>query len=563
MKKNLIVLFWVLSIAFLLRVYKLNTLPIGLYSDETSIGYNAFSLLKTGADEFGNKFPFTFVSFGDYKPPMSVWLDVPSVYLLGLNNFSVRLPSAISGLITILIVYLIAKEIFEKDINRNRILKYLPELAAFSLAISPWHILMTRSNMLVGEELMFTAAGFLFFLKGFKNNVYFFLSSISFSLAIYTYYGARITIFALLFILTLIYKREVYIKKKSLILPILIAIIILSPLIYSIFKNPYTLTGRAKTISIFYDQHINLKLWQAHTQDGSEYPVLLSRFFNNKPYLYLNDIVKRYLQHYTFDFLVLKGDTQIPFNMEKMGVVYLPSFIFFFIGMFYLLRYKKKESLALISYLAVSPIAASFTFMTPAANRSFNMVIPFSILSSVGILISIEYLSKYFSKRTAIVFIAISYSIYFAFFIHTYFFTIPNFYPQLWHYGRQELITKVSKVQNNFDKVIVSDSQGPAYIWFLFYQKYDPLSFRNSYKVNSVPDNFGFINITSFSKYIFIKPFDWATVEKNPRYLYIGFEQNIPDNWEGFQKEKHYSSEVIDKVLYPNGSTAFKLVKIN
>lgn len=562
MNKRFILIFAIVSLSFFLRIYKLNTIPNGLYSDETSLGYNAYSLLKTGKDEFGNKWPLTLKSFGDYKPPMSAWLGVPSVFVLGLNEFSVRLPSALAGSLTVLIVYFIVKEIFQDLIKKSDISKYLPEVSALLLAISPWHILFTRSNMLVGEEVMFTSSGLLFFLKGLKKPYFFILSGFSFVAAIYSYYGARITIFALLILLSIIFKKELLSMKKVLFLPILLSCLLLSPLIYSIAKNPSTLTGRAKTISIFYDQNINLKLWQAHTLDGPSYPTILSRFFNNKPYLYFNDVLMRYFQHFSLNFLVVTGDTQAPFRLEKMGVEYLPSFILFLIGLYYVIKNKTKKILALLSYLLVSPIAASFTFMTPAANRSLNLVITFNILAALGIIIVINHAKKLMGLKLATAILSTTFIISFIYFVNIYFYQIPENYPHLWHYGRKEMVKKVSNVENNYDNIIVSNSQGPAYIWFLFFNKFDPLSFSNSYKVNDVPDEFGFINVDSFNKYKFMKPFNWESVYKSEDNLYIGFENDIPDTWTGFQGGQAYVSKVIDKVFYPNGNTEFKLVQV-
>ncbi len=562
MKRRFLLIFLLVLLSLFLRIYKLGTIPNGLYSDEASLGYNAFALLSTGRDEFGNKWPITLKSFGDYKPPMSAWLDIPSVFVFGLNEFSVRLPSAVSGLITILIVYFISKELFKELIEKSDSYKYLPQVSALLIAISPWHILFTRSNMLVGEEAMFIAGGFLFFIKGLKAQYFFILSSIFFTAAIYTYYGARITIFCLMFLLLLIFKKELLKKKKPLAIAVICGATLLLPLFHSIIKNPSTLTGRAKTISIFYDQDIKLKLWKAHTLDGPNYPTILSRFFSNKPYLYLNNIFMRYLEHYSFSFLVVNGDSQTPFNLKRMGVEYLPSFLFFLVGSYFIIRNKTKKAMALLSYLLVSPVAASFTFMTPAANRSFNLVVPFNILCALGIVVCIIYAKKIIGNKFTISIISIIYTISLIFFVNTYFFQIPKNYPNLWHFGRKEMVKKISNIENNYNNIIVSNSQGPAYIWFLFYKKYNPSIFNNSHIINNMPDEYGFINVDSFNKYKFVKPFNWGTLTKSENDLYVGFENDIPDSWTGIQGGKVYTSKVIDRIFYPDGSTEFKFVEI-
>lgn len=85
-------LFLIVLLASLLRFYHFTSNPPGLNTDETAIGYNAYSILKTGKDEYSQKFPLAFRSFDDYKPPLYIYLTVPSVAIFGLNEFAVRFP---------------------------------------------------------------------------------------------------------------------------------------------------------------------------------------------------------------------------------------------------------------------------------------------------------------------------------------------------------------------------------------------------------------------------------------------------------------------------------------
>src|SRR3989338_489602 len=127
--KQYLPLLLILVLAAWLRFYRLTDFPPGLYSDEASYGYNAYSILTTGRDEWGKFLPLTIQSFGDYKPPMTAYLTIPSIAIFGLNEFAVRFPSAVFGTLTVLLIYLLAQEI-----HRDAAL-----LAALLLAISPWH----------------------------------------------------------------------------------------------------------------------------------------------------------------------------------------------------------------------------------------------------------------------------------------------------------------------------------------------------------------------------------------------------------------------------------------
>ena len=114
MRKKVLVLALIIATALFLRVYKINSNPPGLTPDEASLGYNAYSILKTGKDEYGTFMPIIFKSFGDYKPGLYVYLTVPFVAILGLNETAVRLPSVFSGVFTVFLIYLISKELFKR-----------------------------------------------------------------------------------------------------------------------------------------------------------------------------------------------------------------------------------------------------------------------------------------------------------------------------------------------------------------------------------------------------------------------------------------------------------------
>src|SRR5438876_10820734 len=95
--KRQVALTGVLLLALLLRVWRLDSVPPGPDSDEVAIGYNAYSILRTGRDEYGASWPVLFRSYGDYKRPLYIYATVPSVALLGLTPISIRLPAALAG----------------------------------------------------------------------------------------------------------------------------------------------------------------------------------------------------------------------------------------------------------------------------------------------------------------------------------------------------------------------------------------------------------------------------------------------------------------------------------
>ena len=109
-------IFPILILAAILRIWQLGSLPPSLTPDEAALGYNAYSILKTGRDEYGKLLPVIFKSFGDYKPGFYIYTTVPFIAIFGLTEFAVRLPSAIAGVIAVWLMYLIVKKIRLKNI---------------------------------------------------------------------------------------------------------------------------------------------------------------------------------------------------------------------------------------------------------------------------------------------------------------------------------------------------------------------------------------------------------------------------------------------------------------
>ena len=108
--KTKVLLILILLLVTVLRFWQLGDYP-ALNADEASIGYDAYSLIQTGKDQHGNPWPISFQSFNDYKPGLLVYLVLPFVKTLGLNVWAVRVPGALAGVGTVLVLYLLVKQL--------------------------------------------------------------------------------------------------------------------------------------------------------------------------------------------------------------------------------------------------------------------------------------------------------------------------------------------------------------------------------------------------------------------------------------------------------------------
>src|SRR3989344_5738304 len=137
--KYILILMAIITVSAILRFCQVDNIPPGLTIDESSQGYNAFSLLKTGKDRYGQPFPILFRLFDSIQVPLYTYLTVIPVYLFGNSIFSVRFVSALSGVILIGITYLLFIN-FEK----NRKNHSLAIISALMVAISPWAVFYSR-----------------------------------------------------------------------------------------------------------------------------------------------------------------------------------------------------------------------------------------------------------------------------------------------------------------------------------------------------------------------------------------------------------------------------------
>ncbi|MBI3282571.1 glycosyltransferase family 39 protein, partial [Candidatus Curtissbacteria bacterium] len=225
LKENYLLIAVVL-LALALRFYKLSTIPIGFNDDEAAFGYNAYSIISTARDEWGRLLPFpTFESFGDWKLVFYLYLVAASQLIFGASEFATRFPSALFGVATVIATYFLAKKLFEE--SQNGWQSQIALVAAFFLAISPWHIIASRNAFESDLLSLFIATGTLFFLKAQKDQKFLYVSTILVSTCFYIYRSSWL--FVPLFLLVIFYLfRDSFTEAKNIIIKNLILAAILA-----------------------------------------------------------------------------------------------------------------------------------------------------------------------------------------------------------------------------------------------------------------------------------------------------------------------------------------------
>ncbi|MEK7090943.1 MAG: glycosyltransferase family 39 protein [Patescibacteria group bacterium] len=151
------ILIVILVVGAVLRLVWLDKSPGSVNWDEAALGYNAYSLWKTGADEYGTKWPLSLRSFDDYKPPLYAYLTAPIVGIFGLNEINTRLLSAMAGVASIGLLYLISAKLLGKRIGL---------IAAGMMAVEPWAIFYSRGAWEANLSLTLILATMCLILEG-------------------------------------------------------------------------------------------------------------------------------------------------------------------------------------------------------------------------------------------------------------------------------------------------------------------------------------------------------------------------------------------------------------
>lgn len=206
--------FILISIFF--RFYKLGQIPSGITWDEAAIGYNGFAIFTTRRDEWLNRLPSSFKSFGDYKAPVAIYLNALSYPILGLSPFSVRFSFTLLAISTIIPLFFLLKEIFPQKNHQLVTILFI----IFSLLLAPWHFHYSR----IGFESLMAVSFFIYFLYfasifikqkkiNFKYFVLLFLTSSFASLCFYTYHSSKIFLPLFLLLGFSFFHRQINFKK--------------------------------------------------------------------------------------------------------------------------------------------------------------------------------------------------------------------------------------------------------------------------------------------------------------------------------------------------------------
>lgn len=426
--------FIIILIAALFRLIGLAHVPPGLYADEASTGYDAYSLLLTARDQYGHFLPLLARSLNDYNEALFRYALVPFIAVLGLSEFTIRLLPAIIGTLTVGVLLFLVKKMFNSKIAF---------WSTLFLAISPWHIQFSRIAFRAILFPFLFCIGLYFLIKSIdtKRFAWYLASVVVFFITLWTYMAARVFVPLFFIGAILITLKEVRFAKRSIIY------------LLGVFLVAYL---------------ASLSIWLSPEGMARANATLALAPLRNIYY---------YSTYFSPDFLFFSGDSLWRCSPRGMGQLYIFELITILTGLGVLFYYRNSlQSKLLGLWLVLYPIPAALT-QSNNALRSIVGAPLFAILSGIGI----STLISFFKGARKIIVTTVTFTIILisaGFYVKNYFFDYPIYAAKDWQYGMRQAITFVQ--QPRFKHVKVSDSLGYPYIFILFYTKFPPHLYQQS-----------------------------------------------------------------------------------
>lgn len=513
----------------------LTSVPPSLNWDEVSQGYTAYSVAQTGADEWGEKLPLFFRSYGEWKSAVYIYLLVPFIKIFGLNAWSIRLPAAISGIISVYLMYLLGKKLYTKDVGL---------WAAFLMAVTPWSFVLGRPAFEANVALTLTLTGTYFLLRSLPLTHYpsIIISALCFGLAPHTYNSAKLVVPFL--VIYLIWSSKLYKNIKS----TLLILGILAVFAYPILTN--LISGHAQArftqVGITSDQTTITKFYSLRQSLGL--PPFLQKIIINKPSYFVYYLTNNFLGYLSPGFLIWHGGDRPQHSLPYHGVLYLTEFASVLTGLYYAFSIKKSNRLLPLVFIVIGIIPAALTRESEHVLRSILAIPGFVLLAGLGL----EYLQTHKSKLLARWFVGLL-ALEIVIFMTSYFTWYPRLNARDWQYGYAQVSSYLASHAGKYDQVVMTKWYGEPQLFLAFYNKWDPEWYQSENKNNINYEESGSIwldqlPVYSIGKYTF-KYIEWDKEVRGAKTLYIGKFDDFPLN-----------SKFLDTIKYPDGTVAFYIL---
>lgn len=495
-------------LTFILHIYRLDILPPGVDNDETVKAVDAYSLLITGKDQWAKLLPLNFKGFGSYATELYTYAMVPAIALFDLSPMGIRIPATIVAFSSVIGTYFLGKKLFGKKAGL---------ISSFFLSLSPWYLGMTRIGIEAPLGTMFMIYGTLFFLASLKRNRWFIISIIYFLLSIYTYHAYRITVPIFIIGLSVFYWNRIKTMKRDVFAGVFIFMILLIPLGITVLLG----SGGVRYSQIILTKDIGTVNNINETRTTCE-EILLPfscKLVHNRPVEFISLYFKNYLSHFSPQNLFITG-FQSTLAVTPPGGLFLQIELFlFFIGIYYLIKNRNKNGIIIFIWMALSPVADSFTG-SEHYHRFFIIFPTYQIISGYAVSVLPR---KIIINSLVLIGAVLCIFIFFT----RYFGSYPIIYSQRSHYEYKPLFSKLLAMESNYPAIYISRAEFDTkqYVFYLYYSHTHPQKFQSKQDIELVDGSDGWVSVKRIGKWYFVDILpDSMTIPENSLVVGAGQE---------------------------------------
>lgn len=385
-------IFAVFALSLFLRLFYLGTIPVSLSHDETDNIIQAHSVIQTGHDIEGTWQPWSLLPNNGVMAELAPLINVPALSLFGQSLFTDRLTTAfLSSLFPLLIWWWLS--LIKVD-------QKVAEFSSWLLAISPWHLIISRSAFEAPTSLFFMALSWIFLAYLFqtkKRRAHYLTFTmafvLSYSFSYFTYHGSK---FSLPILTTLYLAWLSYTSKKLRLFKFLLVFTFLAALVVrtSIYASYYG--SRSSEIALLNQSKFAEQVDIARRQSLA--PELVKQIFINKPTLMLTSLKDKYVGTIAPDLLFLHGEANGVFSVWQTGYFYLFALPIMLLGLFVLSRFSHPSNVLILSLLIVSPLSSVIHVNNSIVLRSGMYLVLLNVVLAYGLVYFLDYVSAHYPK---------------------------------------------------------------------------------------------------------------------------------------------------------------------
>jgi 4-amino-4-deoxy-L-arabinose transferase-like glycosyltransferase len=545
------------------RTFRLDGVPPGFHWDEACVGYDAYSILKTGRDHHGHFLPLNEEGFNDYRRPLLTYSLIPLIEVLGLNVTTVRLGAALWGISDLVAITTLAG-----------LMLGWPGAAAAAVfaAVSPWHLSFSRVALQGGSGAAIISIATLFFWLWLKSrrSIWLYLSAFVFGLSLYSFTIADAFTPLFLAFLALLYWREFRDAGGQSLRAAALFVLLAIPLAASFVMYPAQMNARFDWLSI---------LTPGGCFGCTTTPLSVR----------LATSAAGFVGYFTPSFLFVHGDLG-----DHWTLIHVPGFgqllpeqaPLIALALFALVAGRRRKTalfllgwtvLATLPAAVIRPLGANsaepgkllptawmvfdpstatlpvtpwLIFSHPDSRHAVLAMVPWILLSALGFVTLLELTSSRRALRIALcAALAAGTLFHAARFIRSYFIDYPVLAAPYFQYGWKQVMEHLGPRGDPAQRVVITKRGPEPYIYVLFFGHYPPERFQTEPVVSIGRSSSGGVaafNVYAFDRYVFVMPDSAYRGMEHGTFVFAGADPiPVPPTI---------------SIKYPDGTVAYNIV---